>query len=407
MSVAQTAKAPLAEPWLDQARQGIFNWLANPKEPVGANLLSLSLFALAATGNGLPGEWRGRLAGDTPSDFATAMSVLALDKLDPGHPAIRAKLTALSLGLDEDAATARVMFVPGNSDLPGASVAVDQAAVLWAFARAWPDHPVVAKLINGLLSLRSGSDWDTTFGNAMALYALSAVGALREGPARARAMVQVGDTFLIPDSSMPDDGRPLVRTWPLSGTRMGQMLEAKSHAAITLGAGPASAIAYSLYLSHVPADAALAASAGIAVATPYRTRLGVLGEREPVAVGEIVAIDVSLRSDSAREHVAVEIPLPAGFEPFEWDLGQRAQTLPPNLAPLRQLQVASEEYHADRIRLFLRRLEPGLSQRHTVYAYAKVPGTFTVPGARAEAMYAPTVRGRATTRKIEIAVAGP
>jgi uncharacterized protein YfaS (alpha-2-macroglobulin family) len=407
LSAARTAKSPLAERWLDQARQGLFAGLAKPSEPGKGNAFHLALLAVAESGNTMPGEWRDRLVGENKSIFSTAISALALTKIDPNHPAIRAKLTALSLGLDEEVTTARVRSTPGESDLPGASVASDQAAVLWAFAQAWPEHPVVAKLVSGLLALRTGPDWDTTFGNAMALYALSAVGALREGPVKASASVQIGDVVLVTKSPMPADGRPLVRAWPLAETPIGGMSEEKNDALIVLGAGADSAITYSLNLSHVPVDVALAANAGIALATPFRTRFGVLGERESVAVGEIVAIDVSLRSESAREHVAVEIPLPAGFEPFEADLGKQAHALPPNLAPLRQLPVAFEEYHSDRIRLFLRRLDPGLPRRHTVYAYAKVPGTFTVPGAHAQAMYTPTVRGRATTRQIEIALPAP
>jgi uncharacterized protein YfaS (alpha-2-macroglobulin family) len=176
----------------------------------------------------------------------------------------------------------------------------------------------------------------------------------------------------------------------------------RTHLAVTLGAEGDATLSYQVSLSHVPANADQAANAGIAVSTPLRTRFGVLGDRASVAAGEIVAIDVSLQTQARREHVAVEIPLPAGLEPFALDLGQRANVLPTHLAPLRQVVVVSEEYHADRIRLFLRRLDPGLPRRYTVYAYAKVPGTFTMPGARAEALYTPTVRGRATTRRIRV-----
>jgi uncharacterized protein YfaS (alpha-2-macroglobulin family) len=94
--------------------------------------------------------------------------------------------------------------------------------------------------------------------------------------------------------------------------------------------------------------------------------------------------------------------LPAGFAPYDLGLAGRATALPPNLAPQRQLRVDHLEHYPDRIRLFITHLPHGLPQHYTVYAVAKTPGTYGVPGATAEAMYAPGTRGRGLSRPVRI-----
>jgi uncharacterized protein YfaS (alpha-2-macroglobulin family) len=128
-----------------------------------------------------------------------------------------------------------------------------------------------------------------------------------------------------------------------------------------------------------------------------------LGSQEPIGEGEIVAIDVSVQTQHDVEHVAVEVPLPSGFEPYDLELAGRAAALPPNLSPLRQLPVDNLEIYPDRVRLFIPHLRHGIALRYTAYAVAKLPGTYAVPGATAQAMYAPGTRGRSLARPVRIA----
>jgi uncharacterized protein YfaS (alpha-2-macroglobulin family) len=121
-----------------------------------------------------------------------------------------------------------------------------------------------------------------------------------------------------------------------------------------------------------------------------------------VPAGEIFAIDVSLWSEHPQEHVAVEIPLAAGLEPYDPSMGNRGRALAPNLAPARQLDVAAQEYHADRIRLFLHRLPAGAFRTHSVYVRAAVPGQYLMPAASVQAMCAPHINGRTAARHISI-----
>jgi hypothetical protein len=404
LAASRAAGLELDESLVTDARKGLVELLSSRPERIPDDLAALAMFAVADSGGRVPQAWVARFPSESNlhSDFATAMAAMALAKLHPGAPSARAMLSTLSVRLREGTTTARAAATPGRTGLPRSSATTAQAAVLWAFARLWPDHPIVEKLTTSLLLDRQGAAWNSTFENALSILALSALGGLREGSVSASASMKVEDSPLLTATPLPLDGQPLLRDW-----RLGQILAPatrlqRDSSTIALQAGSETPVSFVVSLSYPSRDASGASNAGIAVATPYRTRFGVLGTREPVEAGEVVAIDLALTSDEEREHVAVTIPLPAGMEPFDLSLGHNAGLIAPNLAPLLQLDVAAEELHKDRISIFVRRLERGLPRRHTVYARAATPGTFLAPGAHAEAMYTPSVQGRAGVQKIEI-----
>ena len=409
LAAGRAAGLPLEETLLTDASAGLVAMMAAGPDKIPDDLAALAMFAAAEAGASVPSSWETHLASDQGrrSAFSLAMAAMARAKLHPGDPSVRQTLSELSLRLEEDATIARAAATARPSALPSQSATTAQAAVLWAFARLWPQHPVVAKLTTSLLSLRQGLAWDSTFENALALYALSALGVLRDPTAQGNISVAIEDSPLLAAGLLPSDGRPLLRTWTLGEPSAPRLPSDRDSAALTLHAGPDGAIFYTVFLSYVPADADGASNSGITVAAPLHSRFGVLGSHEPLAMGEVVAIDLSLQSEREREHVAVEIPLPAGVEPFDLELGHNASLIAPNLAALRQLDVAAEELHQDRILVFVRSLEPGLPRRYTVYARAALPGSYVLPGARAEAMYAPTVRGRAGVRALEITLPVP
>jgi uncharacterized protein YfaS (alpha-2-macroglobulin family) len=407
LAASQAAQLPLDEGPLANARAGLERLMVEGKKGSGQmsdDLVALSLFALAEGGGSVPASWFEPFtanAGQGPP-FAAAMAALALAKVQPQSQTPRSLLSALALRMQEEQATARVAEL--RDTLPVRSSTAAQAAVLWAFARLWPDHPVVSKLTTGLLDMRHGPAWDSTFEDALALLALSSLGVLREGHAAGSGALEVNDVPLLPATPLDSTGRPLLVTWPMVGPSAVPLSLGRSTVPITLHAGSESAIFYTLTLSYPAIDADAAATMGIRIATSYRTRYGELGSQEPLPVGEVFAIDLGLQSASKREHLAVTIPLPAGAEPFDLDLAHGASVIAPNLAPLRQIDVGAEELHRDHIMVFVRQLEAGLVRRYTVYARAAVPGRYLVPGAHAQAMYAPEIRGRAATRTIDVTV---
>lgn len=383
----------VVEAQLVNARTGLWRLLTEDKRPQSDDVAALVLFALASAGEKLPSEWETRLA-NPQSTWAQAMMALAFASIDAKDPRIAPLLATVSLGLDETTTTARVRATPLDS-LPSNSPAVTQAAVLWAFARLHPDHSLIEKLTTSLLDLRPTSTWANTFETAMALLALSARDGLRDAPVATKASLQIDDDTVLPWTAVAPAS--VERTWPMPAHAI-----QRSTVGLTVLAAPEGDVSYTAQLAYVPLDYEAAAHAGMAVVTTFRSRFGVQGLSEPLLMGEIIAIDVGLWSEHDQEHVAVEIPLAAGLEPFDPTLAKRNRLLAPNLAPLRQLDVAAQEYHADRIRIFLRHLPAGPFRAATVYVRAAVPGTYLMPAARAEAMYAPNISGRNAARRISI-----
>ena len=404
LAEGRAAHLPIDQSLIADARAGLEHLLTEGQKgprQVPDDVQALSMLALAEAGGTVPASWLDRFASGAAKEptFDVAMAALALARSRPQDPAVRALLSTLALRLDEGQSSASVAGSETQGGLPSRSPTTVQAALLWAFARSWPDHPVVSKLTTSLLAQRSGLSWNSTFENAMALLALSSLGVLRDGPSLGNGAMEVNNVPLLPSAPLDATGRPLLRTWPLTSA---SFPDGRDSTAITLHAGPEGAIFYTVYASYLPTDADSAADLGVRIATSYRSRYGVLGTDEPLAVGDVFAIDLALQAEREREHLVVEIPLPAGAEPFDLALGHGASVIAPNLAPLRQLDVGAEKLHRDRILVFVRRLAPGLVRHYTVYARAAAPGSYVVPGAHAQAMYAPEVRGRAAGRRIQI-----
>ena len=138
------------------------------------------------------------------------------------------------------------------------------------------------------------------------------------------------------------------------------------------------------------------------------------GSRPPSTsyqAGDLVRVTLTLQLTKERRFVAVNDPLPAGFEPVEsWFATSAA-----SLAHAQAEGVQGDDWTSwwerggfdhverfdDRVRLFATRLGEG---RH-VFSYiarATTAGTFRTSPAYAEEMYAPEVHGRTATTVIEV-----
>jgi hypothetical protein len=129
---------------------------------------------------------------------------------------------------------------------------------------------------------------------------------------------------------------------------------------------------------------------------------------EEVKAGSLVAVTLELAVPKQSLFVVVDDPLPAGFEAVNADLRTESEERQRELA---QLGAADEEdawsgfnhveMRDDRVLLFADSLEAGI-HRFKYLARALTGGTFTLPGAKAEEMYAPEVFGRSGERTLKI-----
>jgi alpha-2-macroglobulin len=144
-----------------------------------------------------------------------------------------------------------------------------------------------------------------------------------------------------------------------------------------------------------------------------------------IKAGAKVRVRLTMEAESQRTHVALIDPLPAGLEilnpalattpdvpvdprqpptgPIGGDTSSAAQsTFQPYFEPWYQTWFDHQNMRDDRAEAFSNFLPAG-SYDYTYVARATTPGTFVVPPARAEEMYAPETFGRASTDKVVVA----
>jgi hypothetical protein len=114
--------------------------------------------------------------------------------------------------------------------------------------------------------------------------------------------------------------------------------------------------------------------------------------------GEMVQVDLDLATPSPRTAVVIESPLPAGFEPADADLKLGG-------AWLREIEktwpATRRELREDRVLYFIDELPAGVIHLRYV-ARAVTAGTFILPPARAEEMYAPETFARTAAESVTV-----
>jgi uncharacterized protein YfaS (alpha-2-macroglobulin family) len=152
---------------------------------------------------------------------------------------------------------------------------------------------------------------------------------------------------------------------------------------------------YRLGTEWLPSDETRPASnQGIEVERVLRTRdpsggKDILGPSSFTA-GESVAFDITVKNRTQLSYVVVNVPVPAGLEPVQEDLG--AGHGASVFGGTRGNWVSHQENRHDRVLVFADLLAPG-RHSHTIQLHATTPGRYGLPPAHAEAMYAPEVYG--------------
>lgn len=147
-------------------------------------------------------------------------------------------------------------------------------------------------------------------------------------------------------------------------------------------------------LTHEKAEANVSDAKGQAVKqTGTRTVRTELKSGDPLKSGDAVEVELVVESKNDYEYVLLADPKPAGFEPMEVQSGWSYDGL-----------AAYKEYRDEKVAFFAERLPQG---RHTLRyrVRAEVPGKFSALPAKAEAMYAPELRGNAAEWKAVISEA--
>ena len=359
-----------------------------------------------------------------PSERAIALQVLAeagrplpkaaLDEAVAGRavlPGFARSLLLSALARTGDARTSVMVeeLLSSMSELPATAHVRERASSEWDYLfhsqnrsdamalrvlmQIHPEHPLVAKLVRGLLEARNGGRWRNTQENAYALlavleYARRFEAARPSFSARAwvgnRPMVEAKLTADLPEKSgfLP----------------MAQLLPLPQPASVVLQRQGEGRLYYRLgtewqELGNEPPSR----DQGLTIERQVRLRHGDASAAIPL--GEAVAFDLTLRNRAPLSYVAIEVPVPAGLEPVLDNLGKGHGAS--RLDSEGGRMTSHEERHPDRVLLFIDQLSPG-EHRHTVQLRAITPGEFSLPPARAEAMYMPEIYGRSTGTRLTV-----
>jgi uncharacterized protein YfaS (alpha-2-macroglobulin family) len=331
-------------------------------------------------------------------------------------------LTALAKTADPRAARLVEELVSGTSELAGTAHVRDAASSEWddlfhsqhrsdamalrALLQARPDHPLVPKLVRGLLEARQGGRWRNTQENAYAL--LAVIEYARRFEAARPALVArtwIGDRPWF-ETSLDATTPSVSRFLPLPA--LPSLAEPAQVVIQRQGTGR---VTYRLGTTwQEQGDALPARDQGLEISRELRRRetprhgpgsaAGPGSLIRVIPLGETVAFDLTLKTRAPLSYVAIDVPVPAGLEPILDDLGQGhgASRLEDHD---NGVLVSHEERRPDRVLVFIDHLPAG-EHRHTIQLRATSPGDFALPPARAEAMYAPEIYGRTSSARLSV-----
>jgi uncharacterized protein YfaS (alpha-2-macroglobulin family) len=273
------------------------------------------------------------------------------------------------------------------------SAARTTAIVLRALLAANPKHPLAEKLARGLLSQRRQGTWRSTQETSFALLALDAYRKAQEAAVpNFEASVWLGQQKL---GQSAHRGRSLgvkslnVATQNLDPRRDVLAIE-------KVGSGT---LFYEALLRYAPKQLPKTDLDRGFTVQHVLSRLPQSGGNESeFSIGEAVLGEVVVTTPSPRSFVVIDIPLPAGFEAVDHELRTTSKVL----GEERQSAPWSHrELRDDRVVFFADTLAPGL-YRYRYLMRATTRGSFVVPPARVEEMYAPEVFGRTAAKQIQI-----
>lgn len=282
---------------------------------------------------------------------------------------------------------------------------------LMAMLETAPQDELVGQLAKGLLDARQGGHWFSTQSNAFALLALSRYfDTVERGEPAYDVAVGVGERVL---ASEPFRGKSLV------GERvvipMKELAKHQGKLLTLMRRGDGGPLYYTLKLRYYDREPVTKqVHSGFSYMREYLYADGPNRDKPvtgPFKVGDIIKVKLTIVAPEERRYVAVEDPIPAGFEPINTSfstVGRRTAELlndpdhddwwdywwyEPSFDHIEQRD--------DRVVMFANTMSPRV-YNHAYLLRASTPGTFSAPAGRVEEMYHPNVFG--TTKAIQVTI---
>jgi alpha-2-macroglobulin len=287
--------------------------------------------------------------------------------------------------------------------------------VLGSLVRAGGEPAVIRSMVRGLLDVRKNGRWGNTQENAVALEAL--VDYYRKFESEAPNFK--ADVAFAGAPIFDAEFRQRNTVERSSDTPMQQLLRtapAGTEVPLTFHKEGAGTLFYNARLTYASNALSLGAlDNGMTVERVYTPQ----GAPEGTSVttykaGDTLRVTLTMRLTKERTFVAVNDPLPAGFEAVE-TLFQTTGRADSEAAGDDSFEHEPQDWtwtwrsggfdhverHDDKVRLFATRLGAGV-HRYTYTVRATTSGTFRVAPTRIEQMYRPEVWGRSESAVVEV-----
>lgn len=334
-------------------------------------------------------------------DFGKLLVALAIDESKGDRAMVDTLLDEVLAHISADQSFARLTrqgerYYPSTMD----SDMRNNALLVMALERVRPHDPLIPKLVAAMMADRKEGHWGNTQDNAFAILALAGHFIRTEATSTPSTVKVLLDGKVIIERRFEGKGfAPASIELPMAEAlaHNGKLLEVVREG----GDGP---IYWTLGLEHAPAEIPRrAVDRGLRLDRRYVYAEGdKAGElATEVKAGDLIKVELTLESDKEQRYIAIDDPLPAGFEPVLLTLATtRAGDLTPDDG--RSYGTFSHtEQRDDRVNLFADWL-PGGSHSHTYLVRATTRGSFIAPAAMAHAMYSPEVAGRSDAAAVVV-----
>ena len=277
----------------------------------------------------------------------------------------------------------------------------DDALILESLIRVRPDHPLIPKLVRGLLEHRRQGRWENTQENCWVLLAMDAYFQRFEKTVpNFAARLWLGDQF---GGQQTFKGRE--RDQKQIEIPMAQVPQKADLILSKQGPGR---LYYRMAMTYCPSDLkSIGLDNGFAVERVYEA----VGDNRDVSqdaegvwhikAGALVRVNLSMQTPSRRYQVALVDPLPAGLEAVNPELLGGEQTPPSSRLDgwWSNYWFDHQNLRDERVEAFTNLLWEGV-YHYSYLARATTPGQFVVPPCKAEEMYHPETFGRTASEKV-------
>ncbi len=372
------------------------DYLRHNLEKMDPRTQAYALFALAAAGHVEPGRAQvlaSQVLNGEVQDFDPfSQAALALALYTAGDDATAGLLVdklAEKTVVRDDTAYWDTGIADGHYREKTMSSSVRSTALaLDALVHTRPDHPLIPKVVRWLMRERHGHAWNTTQETSYALLALSdyVLSAQMQMDQQNYRVDVNGQTVAEGSFTRVEQGVKVVV--PGTALRVGENEVRLLH-------GGNGRLYYTVIARIYSAEEEIKPAGRVRVERTY-TRPGGKPITEPLHVGDLVEVHLTVNFPETAYYVILYDPLPAGLEGLNERLATtsyvaRAYWEPDSEAG--RYPYSRKDVYDDAVALFFNELAPG-SHTFTYLARATVAGTFHALPAEAYPMYRPEVWGR-------------